>query len=211
MVKRLLDNSGCWRWLVASQGFKQLCVCISVWLWRRFTTKTWDRCEIPLLIKEIATRSKVKSHQCDHSKCWAHCHTAWWSGGTWSGAARLVEAAVLSCVYGLGSPASHVLLLSVGQPLLFPAEQESSKSSWSNHQASWAEAEMLVLSPVQGVQSPWADINRETGAVLASQEGKPHTHRVMNREWLLWLNPYRTRSVRCVLQGSQRHHVRKSP
>ena len=161
--------------------------------------------------KEIATISKVKSHQCDHSKCWAHCHTAWWSRGTWSGVARLVEAAVLSCMYGLGSPASHVLLLSVGQPLLFPAEQESSKSSWSNHQASWAEAEMLVLSPVQGVQSPWADINRETGAVLASQEGKPHTHRVMNRERLLWLNPYRTCSVWCILQGSQRHHVRKSP
>ena len=31
---------------------------------------------------------------------------------------------------------------------------------------------MLVLSSVQGVQAPWADINHETGAVLASWEGK---------------------------------------
>lgn len=54
---------------------------------------------------------------------------------------------------------------------------------------------MLVLSPVQGVQAPWADINHETGAVLASWEGKPHIHRTMNGEQPHWLNPYRTRSV----------------
>lgn len=55
---------------------------------------------------------------------------------------------------------------------------------------------MLVLSPVQGVQAPWADINHETGAALASWEGKPHTHRAMNGEQPRWLYPYRTRSVR---------------
>lgn len=60
---------------------------------------------------------------------------------------------------------------------------------------------MLVLSPVQGVQAPWADINHETGAALASWEGKPHTHRAMNGEQPRWLYPYRTRSVRLVPQG----------
>ena len=61
-------------------------------------------------------------------------------------------------------------------------------------------------SPVQGISQarildPWADINHETGAVLASWEGKPHTHRAMNGEQPCWLNPYRTRSVRWVPQG----------